>query len=149
MNLENLSKTTTKTKKRLGRGNGSGKGKTAGRGYKGQKSRGKVPAAVVGGGLILYKKLPFKRGWNRSGGNAPHSPKAVLVKLSDLNKLKAQTVVNIQTLVENKIVSEKEAVKKGVKILAGGDFATPLTIELPVSEKVRQLVEKVGGRVER
>ena len=147
MELNNLSKTTTKSKKRLGRGNGSGKGKTAGRGYKGQKSRGKVPAAVVGGGLILYKKLPFKRGWNRSGGNPIRAPKAVLVKLSQLNTLKAQTVVNIQTLVTNKIVSEKEAQKKGVKILAGGSFSTPLTIELPVTEKVRQLVEQAGGKV--
>lgn len=147
MELNNLSKTTTKTKKRLGRGNGSGKGKTAGRGYKGQKSRGKVPAAAVGGGLILYKKLPFKRGWNRSGGNRPRAPKAVLVKLSDLSVLKAQTVVNIQTLIDNKLVFEKDANRKGVKILAGGDFNTPLIIELPVSAKVRQLVEKAGGKV--
>lgn len=147
MNLENLAKTTTKTKKRLGRGNGSGKGKTAGRGYKGQKSRGKVPAAVVGGGLILYKKLPFKRGWNRSGGNRPRAEKAVLVKLSDLGILKAQTVVNIQTLVDNKLVSEKDAHRKGVKILASGSLTTPLIIELPVSVSVRGQVEKAGGKV--
>lgn len=147
MELNNLVKTTTKSKKRLGRGNGSGKGKTAGRGYKGQKSRGKVPAAAVGGGLILYKKLPYKRGWNRSGGNKARTPKAVLVKLSNLNNLKAQTMVNVQTLVENKIVVEKKALKKGVRILAGGEITTPLTIELPVSEKVRQQVEKAGGKV--
>jgi large subunit ribosomal protein L15 len=37
------------TKKRLGRGPASGKGKTAGRGQKGQKAHGKVPAGFNGG----------------------------------------------------------------------------------------------------
>jgi len=38
-----------RTKKRLGRGPSSGKGKTSGRGHKGQKQHGKVPAGFNGG----------------------------------------------------------------------------------------------------
>jgi len=57
MQLNTLAKTTETSKKRIGRGLGSGKGKTGGRGQKGQKARGKIPAANVGGGLILYKNV--------------------------------------------------------------------------------------------
>ncbi len=145
MELFSLPKITEKPKKRLGRGIGSGRGKTSGRGQKGQKARGKIPASVVGGGLILYKKLPFKRGWGRNGGNSAQSVKPVLVPLSKLNVLKAQTVVTLSSLIENKIVSERQAFKKGVKILTVGELNVPLIIELPVSKKVREMVIKSGG----
>lgn len=61
MKLHELMKIKTKNRKRLGRGLGSGKGKTVGRGTKGQKARGKMPAGFVGN-LPLYKKLPLRRG---------------------------------------------------------------------------------------
>jgi large subunit ribosomal protein L15 len=143
MNLNTLPKITERSKKRLGRGLGSGKGKTGGRGQKGQKARGKVPAANVGAGLILYKKLPFRRGW----GNKKVSQKPAIIRLSDLNSLKAQTVVNINTLLENNIVS-KEAIKnRPVKILTGGNLEKALIVELPVSENVKKQIEKAGGKV--
>ncbi len=147
MDLSKLPKVKARSAKRLGRGLGSGKGKTAGRGYKGQKARGKVPMAAVGGGLALYKKLPYRRGWSRHGGNPARSPKAVLIKLTNLSELKTNTVVNLNTLIENKIVNSKEAEKKGVKILAEGELKTPLTFELPVSKKAKVLIEKAGGKV--
>ena len=52
-----------KNKKRVGRGPSSGKGKTAGRGQKGQKARGKVPAHFVGGQTreeVTHGKYGFK-----------------------------------------------------------------------------------------
>lgn len=147
MDLSNLPKVKARSAKRVGRGLGSGKGKTAGRGSKGQKARGKVPMAAVGGGLALYKKLPYRRGWSRHGGNPPRSPKAVLIKLSDLSTLKTNSVVNINTLVENKIIQNKEAAKKGVKILAEGELKIPLVFELPVSKKAQKEIVKAGGKV--
>lgn len=99
------------TKKIVGRGIGSGKGKTAGRGTKGQKSRGKIPAAFTGN-FPLYKKLPLKRG----KGNPKLSTKPKLINLSRLNVFKAKEVVDIAKLLEAKIISEKQA-KRGVKIL--------------------------------
>jgi large subunit ribosomal protein L15 len=143
MQLNNLTKTTERSKKRPGRGLGSGKGKTGGRGQKGQKARGKTPAANVGGGLILYKKLPYRRGW----GNRKVTPKAVIVKTSELNNLKAKSVVNLESLLENKIISAKQLKNKTVKILSDGGLKVALNIELPVSEKVRLMVEKAGGSI--
>lgn len=142
MNLNSLPKLAEKDKKRMGRGLGSGKGKTGGRGQKGQKARGKIPLAAVGGGLIFYKKLPFRRGW----GNRKSSPKALPVKLSELNKLKRNTVVDLNVLVENKIVG-KEALHFGVKILSEGKIDIPLQVKVPVSAKAKALIEKQGGKV--
>ena len=147
MELHSLVKTVEKSKMRMGRGLGSGKGKTGGRGQKGQKARGKVPAANVGGGLILYKKLPYRRGWSRSGGNPTRAPKAVLVKLSALNEFKASETVTVEALIKKGLVSGKEVAKKGVKVLAAGELTHGLTINLPVSEKVKELVEKAGGKI--
>ena len=129
-------------KKRLGRGIGSGKGKTAGRGTKGQKARGKIPATFVGS-LPFYKKLPLRRGQ----GNPKYSPKLVPIKLSRLNVFKAKSVVDLAKLIEAKIITEKEA-KKGVKILSEGEINIPLVVKLPVSKTAKESIEKKGGKVE-
>ncbi len=147
MELHTLTKTVEKSKKRMGRGLGSGKGKTGGRGQKGQKARGKIPAANVGGGLILYKKLPYKRGWSRAGGNPTRTPKPVIVTLAQLNTFKANETVNVETLINKGLVSDKEVAKKGVKVLATGEFTLALNLQLPVSAKVKEIVEKNGGKV--
>ena len=147
MQLNNLTKITDRSKKRLGRGLGSGKGKTGGRGMKGQKARGKIPAANVGGGLILYKKLPYKRGWNRSGGNPARAPKAVIVTLEKLNEFNAGDVVNLTSLVEKGFATDRSLQKRGVKVLSKGEVTKALTVEIPVSEKVRGQIEKAGGKV--
>lgn len=143
MLLNKLPKMNQRPKKRLGRGLGSGKGKTGGRGTKGQKARGKVQAEFVGGSLPLYKKLPFRRGL----GNRQVSEKAVIIKTSDLNSLKTKSVVNIQTLTESQLLLSKEAAKKGIKILANEELKVALTVELPVSKKAKELIEKAGGKV--
>jgi len=49
-------------KNRVGRGEGS-KGKTAGRGTKGSKARGQVPAAFEGGQTPIHMRLPQLRGF--------------------------------------------------------------------------------------
>lgn len=143
MKLNNLPKLTNKHKKRLGRGIASGKGKTAGRGTKGQKARSKIPASFVGGSLPFYKKLPFRRGI----GNRKVSEKPALIKLSDLNKFRAKSEVSLESLITQGLVLEKIAKKRGVKILSSGDLKMPLNINLPVSKKVKQLIEQVGGKV--
>lgn len=142
MKLYELLKVKVKPKKRLGRGIGSGKGKTAGRGTKGQKARGKIPVTFTGS-LSLYKKLPLKRG----KGNPSVSAKLKLLSLSKLSVFKAKEVVDMEKLLEAKIVSGKEA-KKGVKVLNYGKIDRALTIKLPVSESARKKIEKVGGKVE-
>jgi len=53
-------------RKRVARGHGAGQGGYAGRGIKGQGSRGGKPkgAYFEGGQLPLVRRLPFKRGFN-------------------------------------------------------------------------------------
>lgn len=144
MKLENLPKSTIKSKKRLGRGIGSGKGKTAARGYKGQKARGKVAVNFTGGGLPLYKKIPFLRGFARGGRR--HFSKPVVLALSRLEVFDKGETVTIDNLIERKLVS-KRARKDGVKILNNGEFNVALNIALPVSKGVAERVEKIGGKV--
>lgn len=142
MQLNNLPKLTDRSKKRLGRGLGSGKGKTGGRGQKGQKARGKIPLATVGGGLILYKKLPYKRGW----GNRKVSPKSVVLSLSKLSYFKAKSVVDLDSLIGAGLVDAHSAQKRGVKITAG-DIKVALEVKLPTTKSAKEIIEKSGGRV--
>lgn len=141
--LHSLQKSTDKSRKRVGRGLGSGRGKTSGRGTKGQKARGKVPLINVGGGLHLYKKLPFRRGL----GNSKVSPKPVVISLRDFGNFKNNDVVNLESLITQKIILAKEASKNGVKILGAGELKTKLDIRVPTSKKVKEVVEKAGGKV--
>ncbi|MBU1031344.1 50S ribosomal protein L15 [Patescibacteria group bacterium] len=136
MRLHELVKIKANIKKRLGRGIGSGKGKTAGRGSKGQKARGKIPATFTGG-LALYKKLPLMRG----KGNPKLSIEPKLLNLSKLNVFKAKAVVDIASLVDAEIISAKEA-KRGVKVLSGGEIKNALTVKLPTSASAREKIEK-------
>lgn len=144
MKLNNLDKVTLRSKKRLGRGIGSGKGKAGGRGTKGQKARGKIPAAFIGGGLPLYKKLPFIRGW----GNKKSAKKPVVIALSDLNRFKSNASVTMQTLVEAGFISQIQTKKRGIKVLDKGEITVKgLTVEVPVSRKARSKIESSGGKV--
>lgn len=142
MNLNNLPKMLEKSNKRLGRGIGSGMGKTSGRGSKGQKARGKIPAGFTGGGLPLYKKLPFRRGL----GNHKVSQKPSLIKLSALAVFKANSVVNTESLIEKKLLSSK-ASKKGVKILNSGEIKVALDVRVNVTESAKKQILKAGGKV--
>ncbi|MBI4035504.1 50S ribosomal protein L15 [Candidatus Daviesbacteria bacterium] len=142
MKLHQLLKVKTKTKKRVGQGLGSGKGKTAGRGTKGQKARGTIPATFTGS-LSLYRKLPLRRG----KGNPKISAKPKTLTLSQLNIFKGKEVVDMAKLLEVKIISAKDAAK-GVKILGGGEISAALTIKLPVSGSAQKKIEKAGGKVE-
>lgn len=143
MKLHELTKLKIKKKKRPGRGIGSGLGKTAGRGTKGQKSRGKIPVAFSGSNLPLYKKLPLRRGL----GNPKISDKSFVLNLSDLGKFKAGTVVDLEELIKTGLINEKYA-KAEVKILGNGEINVALTVKLPVSRRAQKKIEEKGGKVE-
>ena len=148
MNLNSLTKIKTKSSKRVGRGLGSGLGKTAGRGTKGQKARGKIPASFIGGTLPLYKKLPYKAGFHRDGIHSSSSlpKKAKVLNLKDLKNFKVNSVVSIQTLLESGLIKEKD-IKGGVKILGVGEVATSLIVQVPVSISARKQIEQAGGKI--
>src|SRR5215475_7427530 len=75
-------------KKRLGRGIGGGWGKTAGRGHKGQHARagGYHKVGFEGGQMPLQRRLP-KRGFI-----SPTRDDTAEVRLSDLNRISADTI---------------------------------------------------------
>lgn len=146
MALNKLKKIKKSSKKRLGQGHGSGRGKTAGRGTKGQKARGKVPLYFEGGALPLIKRLPFRRG---KGKNKVFKKKPMIVNIKVLSLLKKDSIVDIETLIKNKIVDEKDAKMYGVKILGEGDLKIPLIVKLPISKGAASKIKKAGGHVER
>lgn len=138
MQLSNLQKLVREKNKRVGRGNGSGKGKTSARGQKGQKARGKIRVDFEGGQLRLIKRLPFRRGVGNS--------KAIdtsIVKVEQLNTFKPGSTINKEALVKTGLVKKNAK----VKIVGGGELIVSLTIEIPVTKSVRDLVEKAGGKV--
>lgn len=143
MKLNELLKIQRRPKKRVGRGIGSGLGKTAGRGTKGQKARGKMPVGFTGAGLPTFKKLPRRSGL----GNRSVTPKAKIIKLSQLNIFKKNSVVDVEQLLSLKVISIKDS-KQRVKVLADGGLTVALTVKLPVSKKAQTEIEGQGGKVE-
>lgn len=140
MNLDKLPKVKARSYKRLGRGIGSGRGKTAGRGTKGQKSRGNLPTQLISG-KSLYEKLPLKKG----KGNPKMSVKPVIVSLGKLTIFKKGEVVDAQLLISRGVIKENS--RGGVKILGTADKLEALIIKLPISKNARAVVEKMGGKV--
>ncbi|MBP9716605.1 MAG: 50S ribosomal protein L15 [Candidatus Levybacteria bacterium] len=145
MALHSLQKIKHPTKKRLGQGHGSGKVKTSGRGTKGQKARNSVPTYFEGGALPLIKRLPFRRGKgrNKSFRNVP-----LVVNLKNLEVYKKGQVVDLESLIKNKIVKESDAKEFGVKILGDGEIKEALTIRVAISKSALQKIEKAGGKLE-
>ena len=146
MKLSNLTKITARGKKRLGQGHGSGRGKTAGRGTKGQKARRNISLTFEGGALPLIKRLPFMRG---KGKNKAFKKGPIAVNVKVLNLLKKDTVVDVKSLIDQKIVDADYAKKNGVKILGDGDLNIALIVKLPVSKGAAKKIQKAGGRVEK
>lgn len=144
MKLSQLIKVTAKGKKRVGRGIGSGKGRTAGRGSKGQKARGKIPLGFAGGTLPLYKRLPFKRGL----GNPKVSAKLMPIDTAKLSVFKSGSVVNLQSLIEQGIVKEKDGQKYGVKIVGNKKMKVALNVKLSATAAATKVIEQAGGKVE-
>ena len=142
--LSTLPAIKTKSSRRVGRGYGSTKGgHTSGRGTKGQLSRqgAKVPLWFEGGQLPLIKRIPMQRG----KGLLKPTSLAVAVTLSDLQKMKSDSI-SIDTLKLEKIVPQRAA---RVKVIATGTLSKKVTLKgLAVSQKAREVIEKVGGTVE-
>lgn len=149
MKIHQLPKTTKRSKKRLGRGYGSGKGgHTSGRGQKGQKARSKVKLLFEGTKIrkSFLQQMPVFRG---KGRLKPLKEKPLIVKVGDLEHLKADTQVTVEKLVGVGMVDNVHANRWGVKIVNGGKLTKKLTVFVPVSKKAQHVIEKAGGKVER
>jgi large subunit ribosomal protein L15 len=124
-------------KTRVGRGGGS-KGKTAGRGTKGTKARGQVPARVEGGQTPLHMRLPKLRGFR--------NPFRVEYQVVNLDKLAALYPDGGDVTVDDLVA--RGAVRKGqpVKVLGTGDIGVPVTIAVhAASASAREKITAAGG----
>ena len=144
MKLHNLSPApgSTTTVYRKGRGPGSGNGKTAGKGHKGQNARagGGVRPGFEGGQLPLYRKLP-KRGFHNK-----FATNYAIVNVSDLNVFENGVVIDINALLEKKIVRKAF---DGLKVLGNGDLNKSLTVKAAIfSASAKEKIEAAGGKTE-
>ena len=127
-----------RARRRVGRGIGSGFGKTAGRGHKGQKARsgGFHKVGFEGGQMPLQRRLP-KRGFA-----SPLARATAEVRLSDVEKMKADTI-DLAALKEAGVVP-KEA--SGAKLIVSGKLTRKVTVKgIGASKGARAAVEAAGG----
>ncbi|THV49436.1 hypothetical protein BGAL_0195g00130 [Botrytis galanthina] len=132
---------------RRGRGPSSGKGKTSGRGHKGQKQHGKVPARFQGGQTpqdVVHGVRGFENHFS--------------VDMSPINLNRIQEWIDQGRLDPTRPITLKEladsrclhGVKDGVKLLARGkeELKTPINILVSrASATAIEAVEALGGTV--
>ena len=127
---------------RKGRGAGSGNGKTAGRGHKGQNARsgGGVRPGFEGGQLPLYRKLP-KRGFHNH-----FAKEYAIVNVEALNVFEDGAEVDLDTLLEKKIVRRE---LDGLKVLGRGELTKKITVKAAIfSASAKEKIEAAGGKAE-
>ena len=125
---------------RKGRGPGSGNGKTAGKGHKGQNARsgGGVRPGFEGGQLPLYRKLP-KRGFTNI-----FATKYAIVNVEQLNAFDNGAVVDVNALLEKKIIRKE---LDGLKVLGNGEITKKITVKAAIfSASAKEKIEAAGGK---
>ena len=129
-----------KPRRRVGRGIGSGFGKTAGRGHKGQKARsgGYHKVGFEGGQMPLQRRLP-KRGFTPLARDS-----FAEIRLSDLEKMKAETV-DLAALKAEGVVSR---LTTETKVVLSGKLTRKVTVkDMGVTKGARAAIEAAGGAV--
>jgi large subunit ribosomal protein L15 len=129
-----------KAKTRKGRGEAS-KGKTAGRGTKGSKARGSVPAGFEGGQMPLIRRVPKLKGFK--------NPFRVEYQVVNLGRLTELYPEGGEVTPED--LAAKGAVRSGrpVKILGTGDISVTVQVKANAfSGSAKEKITGAGGSVE-
>lgn len=129
-------------KTRVGRGIGSGRGKTSTRGMKGQLARRtSMKASFEGGQLPIHRRVP-KRGFVNI-----HRVEVTGVNVGRLEGVFAKgEEINLESLHAKGLVPKKAKI---IKLLAGGEIKTALTVKVHrISKAAQAKVEAAGGTVE-
>ncbi|HEX5365245.1 MAG TPA: 50S ribosomal protein L15 [Acidimicrobiales bacterium] len=125
--------------KRVGRGIAGKGGKTAGRGTKGQKARGTVPAAFEGGQMPLHMRVPKLKGFN--------NPFRVEYQAVNLDTVEASGLEEITP----QVLHDRGLVRKGalVKVLGRGELTRAITVRAHAfSRAAEAAITEAGGTVE-
>lgn len=133
-------------------GSGVG-GHTIGKGMAGATVRSgyKAPRQNFEGGQNpLSRRLPKYKGFSR--GFTTSSEKKLAVKLSaveELVKSKKIAEVTQEALIENKLIKGSKVKTLKIKVLFDKDVDTAINLKgLSASTKVKESIEKAGGKVE-
>lgn len=130
----------TKDRVRVGRGRAGRRGKTAGRGTKGAKARGQIPAAYEGGQMPLHMRLPKLPGF-RNFNRVEYT----VVNLDGFDQFEAGSIVDADLLRSKGLVRKKGK----VKVLGRGDISKALTIKVQAfSATAISKIEAAGGSAE-
>ncbi len=127
-------------RRRVGRGIAGKGGKTAGRGHKGQKARGTIPAAFEGGQMPLHMRIPKLKGFN--------NPFRVEYQAINLDTLEAAGLddVSPELLYAKGLVGKKAL----VKVLGRGQISRAVTVRAHAFSKAAEsAITAAGGSVER
>jgi len=90
--------------------------------------------------------MPLQRRLPKRGFRNPFRKEFAIVKVKDLNRFEAGTVVDLPALREAGLVSR---VGDGVKLLANGEINRPLTVKVDrASQAAARKVEAAGGTLE-
>jgi large subunit ribosomal protein L15 len=131
---------SSRPKARVGRGIAGKGGKTAGRGTKGQHSRGrgKVARGFEGGQMPLKQRVPKLKGFNN-----PFRVEYQAVNLDTLEELGESTVTP-------EVLAARGILHKGafVKVLARGEIKRKVDVSVHgASKSARAAIEAAGGSV--
>jgi large subunit ribosomal protein L15 len=126
-------------RKRVGRGIGGKGGKTAGRGTKGQRARGSVPAGFEGGQMPLHMRVPKLRGFNNPFRVEYQALNLDVIEESGLD------VVDPEALLAKSLVGKAAL----VKVLGRGEITRAVTVKAHAfSKSAEAAIRAAGGTVE-
>jgi large subunit ribosomal protein L15 len=126
-------------RKRVGRGIAGKGGKTAGRGTKGQKARGTIPAGFEGGQMPLHMRIPKLKGFN--------NPFRVEYQAINLDTIEESGLdeVTPETLLSKGLAGKKSL----IKVLGRGEITRKVTVKAhAVSKSAEEAITSAGGTVE-
>ena len=143
--LETLqsNKGSRRKKMRKGRGIAAGQGASCGFGMRGQKSRSGRPTrpGFEGGQMPLYRRVPKLKHFP-----IVNQKNFTVLNVSSLNALKEGTVVNLDLLVKEGILTKP---KDPLKILGNGKLEVKLTVQAAAfTNSAKKKIEEVGGTCE-
>ena len=143
--LESLhsNKGSRRKKLRKGRGIAAGQGASCGFGMRGQKSRSGRPTrpGFEGGQMPLYRRVPKLKHFP-----IVNEKTFTVLNVSSLNSLKENTVVNLDLLVKEGILTKP---KDPLKILGNGKLQVKLTVQAAAfTSSAKKKIEDVGGTCE-
>ncbi len=133
---------TVRSKRRVGRGNASGHGTYCGRGCKGmgQRKSSNMRPGFEGGQTPLIMRLPKLKGFKN-----PNKMLYQIVNISALNQFNDGDEVNLQTLLEKRLVSKKDL---PVKLLGMGKLEKKVVIRIhKISASAKEKVIAAGGKI--